>query len=144
MQTELCGSPALDFAHWWKGAEVADPWETNYVEITHICGRQKCTTAALNSVVRAPNKTAFTLILRESAKVFGIKFLIFFFFSPPRRERRGTDGGGGKKKMDGNGWRENCTYRFLTLVIPLKAFRGTAWIWFSLRSLEGEKVRGRR
>lgn len=45
----------------------------------------------------------------------------------------------------------NCAYRFLTLVIPLKAFLGTAWIWFSLRSLErqterqtgGERDRGR-
>lgn len=37
----------------------------------------------------------------------------------------------------------NCAYRFLTLVIPLKAFLGTDWIWFSLRSLQRERERER-
>ena len=37
----------------------------------------------------------------------------------------------------------DCAYRFLTLVIPLNAFLGTAWIWFSLRSLERERERER-
>lgn len=35
-------------------------------------------------------------------------------------------------------WMRN-TYRFLTVVIPRKALRGIAWIWFSLRSLERER-----
>lgn len=38
-------------------------------------------------------------------------------------------------------WRDEGrnTYRFLTAVIPRKALRGIAWIWFSLRSLERKK-----
>lgn len=36
------------------------------------------------------------------------------------------------------------TYRFLTAVIPRKALRGTAWIWFSLRSLEREMRKTKR
>lgn len=40
--------------------------------------------------------------------------------------------------MAGRKGRTKGAYRFLTLVIPLKAFLGTAWIWFSLRSLERE------
>lgn len=40
--------------------------------------------------------------------------------------------------MAGGRGRRRGAYRFLTLVIPLKAFLGTAWIWFSLRSLERE------
>lgn len=42
------------------------------------------------------------------------------------------------KKREVGGRGSNCAYRFLTLVIPLKAFLGTAWIWFSLTSLERE------
>lgn len=36
--------------------------------------------------------------------------------------------------------RQRGAYRFLTATIPLKAFLGTAWIWFSLRSLKDRKT----
>ena len=31
---------------------------------------------------------------------------------------------------------QSATYRFLISTAPLKAFLGTPWIWFSLRSLD--------
>lgn len=36
--------------------------------------------------------------------------------------------------------RQRGAYRFLTATIPLNAFLGTAWIWFSLRSLKDRQT----
>ena len=38
---------------------------------------------------------------------------------------------------------QSATYRFLISTAPLKAFLGTPWIWFSLRSLDREERRQR-